>query len=63
MRDFSGRDFSGQVSERSEGQLCAPLRWFDGCGGKLLLGPLCLAQCGLLCVCPNLEVIGLLFEA
>ena len=39
---------SGLFGGRSEVQLCAPLRWFDGGGGKLLLKPLCLAQCGLL---------------
>ena len=35
-----GRDYSDQVGERSEGQLCASLRWYDEGGGKLLLGPL-----------------------
>ena len=58
-----GRDFSDQIGERSEGQLCGPLKWFDGGGGKWLLGSLVLAQCGLLCFCPNMEEIGLLFEA
>ena len=33
-----GRDFSDQVGERSEGQLCAPLKWFNGGGGKFAAG-------------------------
>ena len=29
-----GQDFSDQVGKRSEGQLYAPLKWFDGGGGN-----------------------------
>ena len=42
--EFSyGRGYSDLVGERSEGQLCVTLCWFDGGGGKLLLGPLVFA--------------------